>query len=80
MGLSVSRQPPALEFQGINASESTSGDACKHNRDSCRREFKRRFLREFKRRQIKGSNFQGFQASYFAVEVAVVPAQNWRSG
>jgi hypothetical protein len=35
---------------------------------------------EFKRRQIKGSNFQGFQASYFAVEVAVVPAQNWRSG
>jgi hypothetical protein len=72
MGLSVSRQPPALEFQGINASESTSGDACKHNRDSCRR--------EFKRRQIKGSNFQGFQASYFAVEVAVVPAQNWRSG
>ena len=45
--------------------------AGKSNGEICRREFKRRFLREFKRRHFRGSNFLGFPAKCFEVEMGV---------
>ena len=38
----------------------------------CRREFKRRMLREFKMRHIKASNFPRFRARYFAAAMVAV--------
>jgi hypothetical protein len=69
----IALEPAENESNAIDEPMLENGQyPCKGIVTGCRREFKRRLLREFKRRQIKVNIFRGFPANYFLVEVGVL--------